>query len=402
MSAIKTVYVLYKAITQGLKQGNEEVLKSNAKVFKSLKNTSEYTEDFVNKIKGLAKEIAVASGLVYTASQFIGDFKEALNYGRELSVTSKVLNINAEELQAWGNVLNHVGGDVNTFKKNVFSLADYFNVRPDTALTYLPMLAKAFSQVNAQQAKVLGDMFHLDPEFVLLLRQGSSALTEMLNAQKNLGLATQQDVDNFGKLNDVMIDAKNASKGLFMALAIDATPGLNKLFGTIEKTIIFLRAHLSDFETGLKGIGIGIVGVLSVIIPPLGAFAAAILAVVAAYKSWDAIQSVFSSSGALGSEKNNGLMGESFSDVVGLKPKLLESLQKFLPESASPIATQPASNIKNSQSTVNYTQNNNIENLNTNIKDAAGFAKQLSNVGNFSPAYQNSIAQNNMSSGVQA
>jgi hypothetical protein len=396
MSAIKTVYVLYKAITSNLKQGNEEVLKSNDKVSKSLKGTSDYTEDFVNKLKGLAKEIAVTSGIVYTASQFVSDFKNALNYGRELSVSSNVLNINAEELQAWGNVLQHVGGDLNTFKTNVGSLASYFNIRADRALTLLPMLADAFKQLNPQQAQIMGNMYGLSPEFVLLLRNGSKELSNMLNAQRALGLATQDDVNEFGKLNNSIIDAKNASKGLLLTLALDSSPDLNKFFETSKEIFIFLRKNKESFEDGLKGIGIGIVGAISVVIPPLGVLASAILAVVAAYKAWQSldIQNV-----------SQLLEPENFKNQTDLSRRslkdMLPNILKFNSDTAQPLATQTSNAVNTTNSQVNYTQNNNIENLNTNIRDAAGFARQLNNTGNFSPAYQNSMAQNNFSSGVQ-
>lgn len=395
MSAIKTLYVLYKAVTGDLKQGNDEVLKSNEKVAKSLKSTADLTENFVNKVRGLAKEIAVASGLVYSASELISDFKDAVNFGRDLSVTSNLLNINAEELQAWGNVLQHVGGDAKSFENNVKALGSYFNIRADSAIKILPQLADAFHKLNPQQASLLGQQYGLSPDFILLLQKGRQEVSRMLEDQKKFGLATQSQIDNFGKLNDKIINTGNATRGLFLALANDSLPSLNTTFDAITGSLIFLRNHLKDVEAGLTAIAVGIGATLGIINPALGALAAALLAVIGAYKAYKEISSTAAEGAA------NPISGGSA--FFASPAQLLfgnNAIKLFDNDVNQPIATQPTNNVRNNNNTSTYTQNVNIASVNTN-QDAKGFFNQLNNQGNFSNKFKTSQAQNQVSSGVQ-
>lgn len=398
MSAIKTIYVLYKAITSDLKQGNDEVLKSNEKVAKSMKNTADLAENFVNKVRGLAKEIAVASGLIYTASQFIGDFKNAVNYGRELSVTSNLLNINAEELQAWGNVLKHVGGDAKSFEENLQALGSYFNIRADKAIQILPLLADAFQKLNPQQATTLGNTYGLTPDFILTLRKGREEISKMLEEQKSFGLATQAQVDNFGKLNDKIIDAGNATRGLFLGLASDSLPALNTTFDKITESLIYLTNHLDEFEKGLKVAAAGATIIIAALIPTLGGFAAALLAVVAAFKAWQALD-IFGKTSAVGAIGGQGLYGNSWKDWLTGNATLNSGLAEFNYDISQPIGTAQGNFDKNYSSIFNYTQNVDVGSIQAN--DAKGLYKQLNSYSNFSQAFQTAQAQNQVASGVQ-
>lgn len=387
MSAIKTLYVLYKAVTEPLKQGNDEVNKSNDKVQKSLKRTGDLADEFTSKIKSLAKEIAVASGLIYTASNFIADFKNAINFGRELSVTSNLLNINAEELQAWGNALKHVGGDAKSFETNIQAIAKYFNVTPDRALKLVPFLADAFSKLNRQQASTFGSLFNLDPEFIKLLQKGPSGLSDFLNKQKDFGILTQAQVDQFGKLNDKIVDTKNAFEGLFSALAADQLPELDKFFSKALKYLVEFRKNLDVVKTGIQASVIAIVGTLGLLSSAFSGVAFAILGVVGAYEAYKVITQAANNTGGLTSQSG---FGSSLSDILGFNSAV-----------KNPLATQPSALIRNSSTVNSYTQNNNIGNIN-GIKDAKDFNRVITNQGNFSQAFLTQQGTYQAASGVQA
>lgn len=387
MSAIKTLYVLYKAVTEPLQKGNDEVNKSNDKVQKSLKQTEDFADSFTSKIKSLAKEIAIASGLIYTASNFIGDFKNSVNFGRELSVTSNLLNINAEELQAWGNALKHVGGDAKSFEANIQAIAKYFNVTPDRALKFVPFLADAFSKLNRQQASTFGSLFNLDPAFIKLLQKGPSGLSDFLNKQKDFGILTQAQVDQFGKLNDKIVDTKNAFEGLFSALAADQLPELDKFFSKALKYLVEFRKNLDVVKTGIQASVIAIVGTLGLLSSAFSGVAIAILGVVGAYEAYKVITQVSGNTGALTSHSG---FNASLSDIVGFNNAV-----------KNPLAIQPASSTRNSSTVINNNQNTTIDTLYTKIQDAKEFQRYI-NKGNFSQSFLTQQGNYQVASGVQA
>ena len=387
MSAIKTLYVLYKAVTEPLKKGNDEVNKSNDKVQKSLKQTEDLADSFTSKIKSLAKEIAIASGLIYTASNFIADFKNAVNFGRELSVTSNLLNINAEELQAWGNALEHVGGDAKSFEANIQAIAKFFNITPDRALRLIPILSDAFSKLDRQQAFIFGNLFGIDPAFVKLLQKGPEGLSKLLNEQKDFGVLTQEQVDKFGKLNDKIVDTKNAFEGLFLALAADQLPQLDKFFSKALKYLIEFRENLDVVKNGIQASVIIIVGSLGLLTSAFSGVAFAILAVVGAYEAYKVITQASDNTGVLTS---NAGFGSSLSDILS-----------FNKTASSPIATLPSSSIRNTSTIINNTQNTNIDTLYTKIQDAKEFQRYI-NRGSSSQSLLTQQANYQVASGVQA
>lgn len=382
-------YVLYKALTEDLLKGNKEAEKSTKQVSKELQEQDKHTENLKKGFKSLAVEIAGALGVAYTAGEFFRSLKDAADFGKQLSLTSNMMNINSGELQAWGNIIRKVGGTAEEFQSDLKGVADFFGTTPDNAFRLLPMLADNLSRLNRAQALVYGHSIGLSDETIMLLRKGNVELSTMLTAQKELGLITEADVSKFTDFNNTVVDTKSAFTGLTLALVSDAVPGLNKTFETITQGLVYLREHKSDVESFFEVFGVFAVSAIAAINPPLALLAATITGLLYLFKQ---LQDY---------EEKTPSAGQAVNSVNRFKDYITGNINLNPPEIAN-AAKLGSSNIINNSSRVATVNNTvNIDSVNTN--DASKFVKDIKTQFNQSPAWEaNQQAMNYSANGQQS
>lgn len=401
---IETLYILYKAITTDLTQGNEDVKKSTKSVGTEVTAVDKQTQQLGKQFKKLAGEIAGVLGVAFTAGEFFRTLKDASDFGRSLGVTSNLLNINARELQAWGQVLEHVGGSAEGFQSDLQAIGNYFHVRAADAIQLLPLLAQSLSKLNPLQANMYGQGLGISLPMIKLLREGNDEIAKQLSLQVKLGLLTQQDADKFVALNDAVLDSKNALRSLGAAIVSDDIPGLNSILNGLTKLLVFLRENRADLEEGLTGALSGFLGFLAIINPEVGIFVAGILAIVAAFKAVQEIKkidfsNIFPKFSLTNLNENLDNKSDKFlqSNNTGSLDKAITNFNSLVD---SPIATQSPGSISNSSRTNTYNHNYNIGTVQT--PDVKSFQ---SKVNSFSDRYNNrgdfQQANGAASSGVQ-
>lgn len=226
---LETLYILFKAETGDLKKGLGEAQKEITKLQDSIKRTDQATKGigsaFLKTTESAVNFLAASTAAVYTLSHF----KTALDFGVQLSQTSKILGVNTADLNAWGNAVELAGGDAKQFQNTLSSLAAKWGASPNNVLKALPLYGNLFSRLSPSRAQQVGAQLGLDQGTILLLQQGRREIEDVIKRQKELGVVTDQDAEQFRHYRESVTEANQASQVFFNHLAVDAIPLLIKL-----------------------------------------------------------------------------------------------------------------------------------------------------------------------------
>lgn len=388
MSILETFYILFKSDASDVKKGADEAKKSTDSVANSLAHVNKTSENVGASFLKMARSFAglVAAG---TASAlFIANLKAATNYGIELDKTSRLLGVNIEDLDAWGQAVQRTGGSAAQFQNSLHSLAQHFGASPRIALKLLPQLADAFEKMGRLRAMHYGKMLGLDEATILLLQQGRREVQAVIDQQKQLGVITQKDAETFRQFNNTLADTEHATRSLFSRLALDSIPVIEKLLKATTKFVEFLMRHKDLVIGALIAIG---AASLTIIIPfvianaaIIGTVAAIGLLVGAFAFLYDDVKTFF--------EGGDSLIGrwiDRWSDLKNIISDIVNILSKFslipgvgaiklakeylFDASTSPLGSQSSNSLLAAQGgNRNQTVNVTGVTINTQATDAAG------------------------------
>lgn len=258
-SPIETLYILLKADTSDLKKKFEESEKETKKLqsdLSELSRANKVTGESFLGLAGAASKFIAASG---AAAFVISGVKQAIDFGTELSQTSRLLGVNATDLNAWGNAVELAGGDAKQFQSTLSSLASKFGASPALALKSLPLYADLLSKLSPARAQQVGKQLGLDQGTILLLQQGRREIEDVINRQKELGLVTEADADKYILYGRSITQANQASERFFNHLARDAIPTLTNFQKIRAAAFGYLEHHTGAVEAtfGLGSLAAG-------------------------------------------------------------------------------------------------------------------------------------------------
>ena len=254
MSILDTFYLIFKADTKDLKKGTEEADKIVKNLDRNLQSVGKSTEILGGSFLKLANSAANFLAAAVPTAFFTAGIHSAIEMGTEISKTSRLLNVNVGDLQAWGRSVDLAGGDAKQFEHTVVSLGEKFGVTSQQVLTLLPKYANALSRINPARTQQVGKMLGLDEGTILLLQQGSREVGAMVAKQKELNVITEQNKELFLKYSQSTIQIKQAFNQLFLKLAIEALPVLIKIAEKTKEWIDFFVSHKDFVVGGLLGI----------------------------------------------------------------------------------------------------------------------------------------------------
>ena len=287
MSVLDTFYILFKSDAKDVKKGAEEAEKSVKALDRNLKNVDRDSKQIGKSFLQMAESFSniIASG--YAATTLISGVKHALEYGQELSKTSKLLNINASELQAWGGAVELAGGTAAGFEGSLNSLAEHFNTSTQTALKLLPRLADGFSRLNQAQAFKYGKSLGLDENTILLLQKGRREVESIIDKEKQRKLLSKENIEIFNKYRIATVENTHAQQDFYNAIALQVIPVLTEFQKSSSHAFGYLTEHKDLIEGALKAISAAVVALgirIAIASPQLAAFAAALGAFAVAYE----------------------------------------------------------------------------------------------------------------------
>lgn len=258
MAIIDTLYLLFKADTRDLKKGSQEAERITKNTQDNLKNVGRESEKLGASFLGFVRSASNFLTAIGAGYYILDNLKQSLNYGADLSRTSRLLNVNVTELQAWGNAVELAGGDAKAFEGSIKSLSEKMGLPAEVILKSIPAYQRLFSSVSPGRAQQLGKYFGFDEGTVLLLQKTFKEYNELIKRGRELANITEEDAEAFKKYSQSLSDAGLASRKFFTDLALDAIPTLTYVNDLLSKTFTYADQHREGFSGFASFFGLGV------------------------------------------------------------------------------------------------------------------------------------------------
>lgn len=293
---IETFGVLFESDADDVKKGADEAENATEKLGDAIEEVDDSTQGLGNSFLDLIGSAQGAIASIFSAGALVAGVVNAAQLTDEVGKFSETLGLNIEDVQAWSEAVVRSGGDVSSFRGSVDSLteklADFsltgggpaaevlarlgINAvdaggKIKSAFDVLPELAASFQTLGKSEATGLGRRLGLDQGTILLLQQGRVAVEQLVDRQRQLGVATQEDYEIAAKFNDQWADVKQVFQSLFVTAGSTILPLLTGVLQGVEKVVFFLADH----QELVEGFFIGIAGVIATVYGPAIASAAA-------------------------------------------------------------------------------------------------------------------------------
>jgi phage-related protein len=234
-SILETFIIKITSDASEAKKGNLEAEKSNSQLEQSIKkidSSSRQASSSVSKLgvslKGAFLRYAGLTAIAY-------GIKTAADYSDKLGKTAKALNINVEELDAWGKAVESAGGKAEDFQRTLQGTK--------VKLGDLPGLADMLSKMSRRDATIFGESLGLDQGTITLLYQGRREVEATIARQKELGVVTKKDAEIASKFNQQWSDTIKVFQTIFRSLGAQVLPVITELLKGGQKLSKFFKEH---------------------------------------------------------------------------------------------------------------------------------------------------------------
>jgi hypothetical protein len=290
-SILETFYILFDSDAENVKKGAAEAKQTTDKLNQSLNTTDAIGKKLGSSFVGLIKSAAGIAAAFLSVSAISTGIRSAIQYADRLDELSQALEVNIEDLSAWGDAVQLNGGTAEGFQETAkamtAALADFATKGKSRVAPFfkelgismvdsrgkarnfievLPDIAAKFEKLGKQEAFGLGRKMGLDQGTIMLLQKGRKEVDEVIKRQKELGVVTKQDAEIAAKFNDQWDYTAIAFRSLFTVVNSYVLPPLTAILKGMEKTIAFMRANKDFVIGGLIALGGAI---LRFVIPPL-------------------------------------------------------------------------------------------------------------------------------------
>jgi hypothetical protein len=242
---------------------------------------------------------------------YIGSFMAVGYVGNQILQTADAMNSLAEssnsvgmavgELDAWSQAIEDAGGSGESFRGSLKGLAKdlaIFSVKGKSKNTdfftelglnqknfktvgdMLPALADSLSKLSDTEALGMGEKLGLDERTVAVLKQGREATMKMIEAQKKLGVMTDEDAKKIAEYDDAMDLLGKNIKNIWRSMTLAIVPAMKWLAEGFSSLAEVWRENGDAIKTGLL-IFVGIM--TAVFLPQLLALVSGLLATGAAW-----------------------------------------------------------------------------------------------------------------------
>ena len=346
MSQLLEVFgIVFESDAEDVTRGAEEATQSAEQLEQQISSTDSATTELGGSFLDLIGTAQTALASVLSLGALTGGVIVAAQLTDEVGKFSQTLGLNIQDVQAWSEAVVRSGGSANGFQSSIGgltrgltdfavtgggTLAETFarigvsatdaNGKIKTAFDILPELADQFEKLTAAEATGFGERLGLDQGTILLLQQGRRAVDDLVERQKALGVATQEDYEIAARFNDQWADTKQVFQSLFTSAGSTILPLLTSVLSGVEKVVFFLAKH----KALVTGFFIGIAAVATAVFGP--AIAAAVVAVTAAAAPFLLMAAA---AGAVGLAI--GLIADDISNFIAGNDSLIGSLAETYP-----------------------------------------------------------------------
>jgi len=280
-SVLDVFYFLFKSDSSEVKTGAQDAEKTVKSLNETLSASGQISEKVGHHFKDLIRQAGSALLAFASVGAVIGGIKGASHFADEISLLSKSVNVNIEDLSAWGDAVEASGGTSAGFQATVQSMtaalsdfatkgnsraAPFFKelgIRMTDAkgkarnfIDLLPEIATKFEKLSKAESLGIGQKMGLDIGTILLLQSGRREVDAMIAQQKELGVVTKQDGDISEKFNLQLVNTEHAFRSLFITGNSTILPIFTDILKSVEKFVLFLRRHKDIVVGAFIAIGV--------------------------------------------------------------------------------------------------------------------------------------------------
>lgn len=268
-SVIDALLITLGVDSSGVKSGMAQAENTIAASAKNIMN---------NILAPLAAALAVGSA-----------FKEYLAGAQAVGNLANTLNENQEDMQAWAQAVERAGGDASAFEGSLVSLnskmlefaqtgtssaapalaqlgisARDSNGNIKSSIDIISELARVADTMDPARFQALTSSLGIDSGTLLLLKQGSISVDELVSRQKLLGVYTAEDSTIATKMGNAIKDLMQVLKSISTIIMRIVLPPLTWLTDKMVEFVLFIREH----EVFLRAVISGIAAVLTALLLP--------------------------------------------------------------------------------------------------------------------------------------
>jgi hypothetical protein len=262
MGTLDTFYILFK--TKGAKEAATDA--------KSV------TKAFLDMSGAITQAVAGALSI----KQLFDSTKGALDYTEALGQASRSLNVNVEDLDAWGQAVTRAGGTAAGFQSSLKGLAEHLGTSGKVALQVLPQFADTFQKLGQTRAFIYGKQIGLDEGTILLLQKGRREVDAAIQQQKALGVVQKQDTEIAFKFQNQVQRTGQTFREAFIESNRTIIPILDDIFAGLQKVGEFFERHSDLIVGALKAMALA-AGVIAIAFLVMGSPIAIATAALAAF-----------------------------------------------------------------------------------------------------------------------
>lgn len=251
---LETLYILFKADTSNFKKGEKEVKEGTDKINDYLERSDSSAEKVGEKFLDLAHSFADVTAAAFSAHEIIKQLKETTQFQLDLGRASQALQINIEDLDAWGSAIEKTGGTAEAFQNSLKSLAEQKGVNPSIIFKLLPQIADAFKQLGQTRALFFGKQLGLDEKTILFLLRGNKEIKNAIENQKKLGVTTHQNSEIIKDFNNDLSDTETAYRHLWIPVTNTIAPQLQIILKSLTEVFKFLQNNSGIVTGAILGI----------------------------------------------------------------------------------------------------------------------------------------------------
>lgn len=262
-------------------QDAKEVEQSIKGVKEELKNTESAGESFGGMAEGLKGKLM---GLVGAFTALYGvqqTFSSYLSEADQLGKFSNMLDLNIEDVHAWGKAVELSGGSMQGFQGSLEALQtqlakisttgnsrikpvlESMHIDPGeegrmrNAFEVMGEIQERFSEMSKTESLGKGKLLQFDTGTIMFMQQTREATGDIIQKIKELGVYTKEDAEITAQFNDAITISKMGFMGLAGIVFRWVTPAFTGIVDGFTQFVGYLKQHevaVKAFFTGLATI----------------------------------------------------------------------------------------------------------------------------------------------------
>lgn len=274
----------------------------------SVKKLSDTTQTTSSSVAGLTKSLVALAGILGGLGALRAFVEDTIASSAALSRLSANLGVSVEDISAWGNAVEELGGSSKGLQGTMSmlsqqqtqlrltgesSLIPYFSAlgvamtdaggkaRPVNQI--LLDLSERFSHMDRPTANNFAKMLGLDQDTTNLLLKGRGEVELMIKRQKEYNAVTKAQAEESAKLQKSMIDLRQSFTALGRDLLQQAAPAIERFLSVLTGLGNWIKANSEFIGDLAKILGVVAAGLAAIAIAssPITLTVAAVVALAA-------------------------------------------------------------------------------------------------------------------------